>query len=119
MDSYAFARKTIAALLLFFLIPLTATAQESPPPVGSQTVEIFLQNVIHFLPDSAGKFETSTVRSADNGRVILSDIDLPNYESSVKIIAYVAIHPIPQDMRSVYDRWDRAGNVRGPSDPVE
>jgi len=113
MASHSFAKNSIAAsLCLLFLIPLITTAQESPETGGIQTVEIFQQNVIHFNPDSAGKYETAAVRSADNGRVIYSDIELPEYAAPVKITAYVAIHPIPQDIRSVYDRWDRAGNVR-------
>jgi len=113
MASHTFVRNSVPALLVvLFLFPLVAVAQESPDTSESRTLEIFQQNMIHFNPDSAGKFETAMVNSADNGRVIYSDIELPDYPSPVKITAYAAIHPIPQDVRSVYDRWDRAGNVR-------
>jgi len=44
--------------------------------------------------------------------VLLTHATLPDFDTKHKITAHVAIHPIPKDEVSVFDGWDRAGNVR-------
>ncbi len=81
-------------------------------PRDPMTLHIFYDNDIHFAPDDSSRYDTPTVRARENGRVISRTIGLEPAEYPTKILARVSIRPIPKDETSVYDKWDRAGNVR-------
>lgn len=84
---------------------------ESPDRAVPSLIEtIFRDNVIHFAPDSASRYETAQVGAEDNGRVILRDAELRLPRG--RLIARLTTRPIPKDPETVHDRWDRAGNVR-------
>jgi len=74
--------------------------------------EIFQNNMIHFSPDNKDQYETVRVSSGDNGREIWTQMEIPDFHCPVKITAQVNLYPIPKDVLSVYDPWDRAGHVR-------
>jgi hypothetical protein len=106
-------------IILFFLSACLLVAQsgciekrELPGEEPFDVVEIFKQGMIHFNPDNPGEYETEVVSSLDNGRVITSTVEIPNYDNPQKITARVALYPIPKDDVSVFDKWDRAGNIR-------
>ncbi|HBZ00985.1 MAG TPA: hypothetical protein DEO84_06650 [candidate division Zixibacteria bacterium] len=77
-----------------------------------QIVSVFSDNSIHFTPDDSTKYDTDSVKVFDNGRVIARTIELPQFNSPIRITGHLTIKPIPKDEQEVYDRWDRAGNVR-------
>ncbi|MCP4583644.1 MAG: hypothetical protein GY839_18700 [candidate division Zixibacteria bacterium] len=98
---------------LFILWAFTYTsASESMRERSRADVVIFDQNTIHFDPNEPSKYATDTVLAEDNGRIIITEMNLPEHEGPVKIIAHLAIHPIPKDEISMHDPWDRAGNIR-------
>ena len=94
------------------LLWIWACAVALPSFGQSVTVPIFHDTAVHFLPDSADKYLRLGEKATDNGRVVSTTVDLPQREGPVRITAHVVIHPIPKDDRSVWDRWDRAGNLR-------
>ena len=87
-------------------------AQMSPGSEILDSVIVFDRNIIHFTPDEVGRYDTGRVVAEDRGRVITTGVSLPDHDRPVVITAHLAIHPIPKDEVSVYDPWDRAGNIR-------
>jgi len=79
-----------------------------------QTIHLFQDNMIHFsmIDSIKSNFETVRVSSQDNGREIITHAELPHWDSPVKITASVNLRPIPKDILSVHDSWDRAGHIR-------
>lgn len=77
-----------------------------------KTISIFNENIIHFSPDDSAKYETDGVVCREGGRVIIRTVELPSFTPPVRITAHVVLAPIPKDELEVYDRWDRAANVR-------
>lgn len=79
---------------------------------GSVTVTVFERAMVHFNPDSTAKYEAPGVYHSDNGRVVATEVALPDVLPPGRIKALVTLHPIPKTDREVWDRWDRAGNLR-------
>ncbi len=96
-----------------------ADADGGPPadvrthrPYDPVTVHVFHDDDIHFTPDDPTRYDTARVVGTDNGREVRRTVTLPAFDHPVRITAEVAVHPIPRDEQSVWDRWDRAGHVR-------
>ena len=84
-----------------------------PAPVSDTVaVAVFRGTMLHFLPDSSAKYAAPGVIPEDNGRIARASVDLPEPAGPFRIRALLTLHPVPQDERSVYDRYDRAGNIR-------
>jgi len=83
-------------------------------PARAHAVTVFDHAMIHLHPDSdsASVHVTPGVAVDQNGRIISTEVVLPDSCRSCRIIAKFALHPVPKDDRSMHDRWDRAGNVR-------
>lgn len=81
-------------------------------PSETTTVSIFRENIIHFAPGDSNKYATDLVTSHEAGRVITRTVTLPETSSPVRITAHLVLSPIPKDELEMFDRWDRAGNVR-------
>lgn len=97
----------------FVLITVsTISAQNEISKTGLRTIEIFRQADIYFSSDDTTIYKKVDIYSSDNGRVINADIELPVFEQEVRIIASLKILPIPKDELVVFDKWDRAGNIR-------
>jgi hypothetical protein len=94
------ARPVLVALAL----SLTAAAPA--------TVPVFQDVTLHFAPDSAAKFVQPGMVAEDNGRVVRTACALPELAGPHRITARVTVKPIPKSDREVFDRWDRAGNIR-------
>ncbi len=82
------------------------------PPFETRTYEIFTDDMIHFLPDEPNKYQTVRTSSEDNGREVVTRLEIPDYGDHVAITARVSLRPVPKDLVTVHDRWDRAGHVR-------
>ncbi len=78
----------------------------------TQTVIVFDSNMIHFAPEDSTRYDTDTVKSSDRGRVINRTVTLPHFATPVRVAGHLIIRPTPKDELEMYDRWDRAGNVR-------
>jgi hypothetical protein len=92
---------------------LRADPRATPRPQRDpRTIHVFHGHGIHFAPVDSGRYDTAAVHASEGGRVISRNLDLEPPPYPARIIARVAIHPIPKDAESVHDRWDRAGNVR-------
>lgn len=88
---------------------------EQPAKTVGEPVEftVFKDNVIHFGEGAdSSKYNTSAVWTTDKGNTLQSYVEIPEFEHPVQITAHVAVRPIPKDMQHVYDKWDRAGNIR-------
>jgi len=102
----------ILFLTILYTSPITIHSKSFALETGDRVIEIFNNDDIHFFPDSSKKFNSDRVTSSDNGREINRNIQLPKYDSDVRITAHLRIYPIPNDEISVHDKWDRAGNIR-------
>jgi len=93
---------------------LVATAAVAGPPDGIDpvTVHVFHDDVIRFAPDDPSRWDTPTVKASDEGRAISRTVTLKPPAGRVRILARVTTRPIPKDVQSVHDPWDRAGNVQ-------
>ncbi len=84
----------------------------SAPAPAPLDVPIFLDAMIHFSPDSSAKYATPGIEVRDRGRIVSTEIVLPADPPRGQVKALLTIKPIPQDERSMFDRWDRAGSIR-------
>jgi hypothetical protein len=107
-----FHNTLMPAIMALFLICNFSNAETTDTDLIRDTIIIFNQDVIHFTPDEPSKYDTENIFANDNGRIISTHVLLPQYNKQSKITACLAIHPIPKDEVSVYDPWDRAGNIR-------
>mgnify|MGYP002725531181 CR=1 FL=1 len=99
-------------LLIAMLIGCGSDSPKAKLELASKQFEIFKDNTIHFTPSDSSKYETATTWALDNGRVVLSTVEIPRFDQPVRILARLATKPIPKDIQFVYDPWDRAGTVR-------
>lgn len=99
-----------ACCAALFRAPLTACA--SPAPADTARVQVFLGSVIRFHADSAAALATPGDSVSDRGRVVTRAADLPAPGMPYRVFADLTLHPIPKSDREVFDRWDRAGNIR-------
>lgn len=82
---------------------------EAPPPV---VVPLFEDVTVHFTPADSSRYDTPVAAARDNGRVMATYRELLPPRGPAKVTLRLAVRPIRQDIRSVVDRWDRAGSVR-------
>lgn len=82
---------------------------ESPPPL---VVPLFENVTVHFTPADSTRYDTPVATARDNGRVMATYRELSPPRGPAKVTLRLAVRPIRQDIRSVVDRWDRAGSVR-------
>jgi len=105
-------RMRVALLISLVFVVLAGCTAEPPEPEILKTFKVFEGNTIHFAPDDSLKFETATTWPTDAGREINGSIEIPDFNTSVRILAKVTTRPIPRDIQDVHDPWDRAGHVR-------
>jgi Peptide-N-glycosidase F, C terminal/Peptide-N-glycosidase F, N terminal len=79
---------------------------------GADGVPVFQGAMIHFHPDSSDRYVQPGERVTDRGRVVETRAWLPRAAMRERLVAHVIIEPVPKTEREVFDRWDRAGNVR-------
>jgi hypothetical protein len=97
------------ALIALSLSACAPRPAEAPP---ERVLDLFRDNVVHFTPDEPDLYDTPTVTHADKGRLIETYRELSAFDHPVRVLAHVTTRPIPKDIQEVYDKWDRAGNVR-------
>ncbi len=79
--------------------------------VGAPTdVAIFRNAPILFRSDSTATGKEQT--DAQTGRLVTAQVRLPELAGPHRIKALLTVKPVPKSEREVYDRWDRAGNIR-------
>lgn len=93
------------------VIAAAAYADHAPSP-AAVSAPVFRAAMIHFNPDSTAKFTAPGLTHEDNGRIVATEVALPADPPAGRIHALVTLHPVPKTEREVWDRWDRAGNVR-------
>ncbi len=107
---------TIAAVLLivvvFALAPAAIGQTYSEKLESLAELTVFENDPIHFNPENPGGDARDAVAVADNGRLIRTSVNLPEFEQPVRVVANLTVKPIPKDEISVHDKWDRAGSVR-------
>lgn len=94
---------------------LAVHAAAGEPPVtasGPVTVAVFRGVGLHFDPAAPAKFASQGITNEDNGRVARTLAVLPVSTGGGHITARVTLKPVPKTEREVWDRIDRAGNVR-------
>lgn len=106
--------KTRATMTVVFLSLAAALAGcgervEAPKP---EVVPLFENVTVHFTPADSTKYDTPMASARDNGRVMSTYRELPARRGTPRVMLHLAVRPIRADIRSVVDRWDRAGSVR-------
>ena len=92
---------------------LAAAVQAAPrPQQDPRTIHVFHGQGIHFAPRDSSRYDTAAIRATDGGRIITRTLELDPPPYPARLMARVAITPIPKDPESVHDKWDRAGSVR-------
>lgn len=109
MSLHPFAR-ILVAVTLPLLVALPATA--GPRGLDPVTVPVFHRDGIHFNPEHPDRYASDVLTASDNGRVLSRTVTLAPPDGPCEIVARVRIHPIPNGVNAVCDKWDRAGNVR-------
>ena len=105
--------KTAVALVLALVLLAGCSGEvETRARFEPRVFDVFQDDMIHFLPEEPGRYETVRTSAEDNGREVVTQLELPDFGDRVKITARVALRPIPKDPIDVHDRWDRAGHVR-------
>ncbi len=104
-------------IILILCVMIGVSSQAISETLDSNTtwpyvVTVFDSAGIHFSPDSADVYRTAGNVPGDNGRTISTSVALPALAVPVQIKGHLRIHPVPKNERDVFDRWDRAGNVR-------
>lgn len=79
---------------------------------SATTVPLFEGVTLHFTPADSTRYDTPVAAARDNGRVMASYRELSPPPGPARVTLRLAVRPIRQDIRSVVDRWDRAGSVR-------
>ncbi len=102
----------MAAGMLALSASAKATPAQTPAQADPTTVSVFRDATVHFNPDSTRKYETDGVTAEENGRTARATWRLPEVAGPHRITALVTVKPIPKTEREVFDRWDRAGNIR-------
>ena len=98
-------------LVLFLGILALAGCGERIEPPAPATITLFNDVTVHFTPDASDRYDTPFATARDNGRVMGTFREFPAQRGAPRITAVLRVRPIRQDMRSVVDRWDRAGHV--------
>ena len=98
-----------ATLLLACAGAMTRAVAAGP---DTARVEAFRATMIHFSADSASRYAAPGERVEDRGRVVSTRGSLPRLAAGHRLIAHLTLEPCPKSEREVFDRWDRAGNVR-------
>ncbi|MBK8164928.1 MAG: hypothetical protein IPK64_03070 [bacterium] len=104
-------RLVIAALACLLAPALTGCGPRlvPPPPVA---VPLFENVTVHFTPADSTRYDSPFASARDNGRVMTTYRELVPPRGPARVTLKLALRPIRQDIRSVVDRWDRAGSVR-------
>jgi len=76
------------------------------------SLSVFDGAMVHFAPEDSSRFCTERVQSLDRGRVASTRVALPDEPWPGKIFGHLCVEPIAKDSLTVWDRWDRAGNLR-------
>lgn len=106
------AKSILFAALVPLLLVNGAVLADDDTVSNTISVSVFQDNIIHFSLENPAKYDTNGVTAEDNGRVIARRIQLPMERFDGRITAHVRIKPIPKDEITVFDRWDRAGDIR-------
>jgi len=102
----------LLAALAALAPPASASPDATPAPATAVTVTLCSDVTVHFQPDSAAKYLQPGMAVEDRGRVVRFTADLPRFDTPHTIAAIVTVKPVPKGEREMFDRWDRAGNVR-------
>jgi hypothetical protein len=104
--------RTVAAGAAVVVGALSGAAAASGSAEQPVHVKLFYSTMVHFNPDSAGFYAAGRLVAEDNGRIVRTVAALPAMKPACRVLARVTLHPVPKGEREVYDRWDRAGNIR-------
>ncbi len=97
-------RRALPALLLLLAAPSFAAE-----PL---CISLLDSVMVHFHADSAAKYAVPGDSVLDRGRLVTRPVELPALHGPHRIFADLTLIPTPKTEREVFDRWDRAGDVR-------
>jgi hypothetical protein len=106
-----------AAAISFLVLAFAARAGADTPvrktgEASATVVPVFRDVALHFNPDSSAKFARKGLTYRDQGREAQVTITLPHLRGPHRVTALLTVHPVPKTDREVFDRYDRAGNIR-------
>jgi hypothetical protein len=78
----------------------------------TEVVPVLQAAMVHFDPDSQAKDTAPGLAHEDHGRIVRTRFALPADPPPGRIHARFTLHPVARTDREVWDRWDRAGNLR-------
>lgn len=105
------AKRAVFAAALAAALAMSGCGEriEAPAPV---VVPLFENVTVHFTPADSARYDSPFASARDNGRVMTTYRELAPPRGRGQVTLRLALRPIRQDIRSVVDRWDRAGSVR-------
>jgi hypothetical protein len=114
MNQTKWNRITLVTMMSVIMMTTISCVEkiEKQTTFEAKTFTVFQDDMIHFQPENPNQYETVRTSSADRGREIYTRLELPDLGNHVKITIKVELRPIPKDLVSVWDPWDRAGHVR-------
>lgn len=87
-------------------------AKAAPRQTTPTVVSVFRDVALHFHPDSSAKFARRGLTYKDQGREARITVSLPHIRGPHRITALLTVRPVPKSDREMFDRYDRAGNIR-------
>jgi hypothetical protein len=103
----------ISVLWLAFAARAGAAPEARTRAAAAPTVvSVFRDVALHFHPDSSAKFARRGLAVRDQGREARATVSLPRLRGPHRITALLTVRPVAKSDREVFDRYDRAGNVR-------
>jgi hypothetical protein len=114
-------RSCAAAAISFLVLAFAARAGADTPArktgeAAPAVVQVFRDVALHFQPDSSSKFARRGLTYKDSGREARVTVTLPKLRGPHRITALLTVRPVPKSDREVFDRYDRAGNIRMEAD---
>lgn len=108
MNPHALLRLALILTCGILLGAVNSGAQAGTPTV----LTVFADDTIHFDAKTPSKYAHGSVTALDNGREITRTLTLAPSDPAQRLAAHLILRPIPKDEVSVWDPWDRAGNIR-------
>lgn len=82
---------------------------EGPAP---ESISLFDGVTVHFTPDDSTRYDSPFASARDNGRIMSTYREFQQRTGPARVTLLLEVDPIRKDIRSMHDRWDRAGWVR-------
>jgi len=99
------------SLVLCVLLVLAGCGERVAPP-EPEIIPLFDGVTVHFTPDDSTLYDSPFASARDNGRIMVTYREMERKHGPGRVLLRLKVMPIRKDIRSMHDRWDRAGWIR-------